>query len=172
MLSLLHRTLLLVLLVGAAASASTAPAAAHTDLLSSSPADGAQVADPPEQVTLEFLSALVLADDGLVVRGPDGEALQGRVLASASRTLFTVVLESGAPSGVWTVEYDGVSLDGHTVTGEVVFSVGGGAVATSGPTAGPTNLLGGLGTVLLVMAAGFVVLLRRLVEPVAGRRRA
>ncbi|HEX6246386.1 MAG TPA: copper resistance CopC family protein [Nocardioidaceae bacterium] len=170
MLSQLHRTLLLLVLVGATATA-PAPAAAHTDLLSSSPADGGRVAEPPDQVTLEFLSALVLADDGLVVRGPDGEVLPGRVLASASRTVFTVALEQGAPSGVWTVEYDGVSLDGHPVTGEVVFSVGGGAVAPLSPASDPANFLGGVATVLLAMAVGFVVLLRGLVEPVAGRRR-
>jgi hypothetical protein len=150
--------------------APVAPAAGHTDLLSSSPNDGGQVDEAPENISLEFVSAFAPSEDGFVVRGPDGEALPVNVLASTTKTVFTIEVREPGAAGVWTVEFDGIStVDGHQVSGSFVFVVGSGALA-AGVGGDPGRLLGGVGVLLFAVALGLVVLLRGLVEPAAARR--
>lgn len=146
------------------------PATGHTDLLSSSPNDGARVDEAPENISLEFVSAFAPSEDGFVVRGPDGEALPVNVLASTTRTVFTIEVRDPGPSGVWTVEFDGIStVDGHQVTGSFAFVVGSGSLA-AGVAGDSGRLLGGAGALLFAVAMGLVVLLRGLVQPAAARR--
>ena len=148
-----------------------APAAGHTDLLSSRPNDGARVDEPPEDISLEFVSAFAPSEDGFVVRGPAGEPLPVNVLASTTRTVFTIEIREPGDPGVWTVEFDGIStVDGHQVTGSLTFAVGDTASIAAGVGGGSGRLLGGAGVLLLAIAMGLVVLLRGLVQPAAGRR--
>lgn len=147
------------------------PATGHTDLLSSSPNDGARVDEAPENISLEFVSAFAPSEDGFVVRGPDGEALPVNVLASTTRTVFTIQVRDPGPSGVWTVEFDGTStVDGHQVTGSFAFVVGGSGSLAAGVGGDSGRLLGGAGALLFAVAMGLVVLLRGLVQPAAARR--
>lgn len=165
------RLVLGLLAVALLTFAPVAPAAGHTDLLSSSPTDGGQVDEAPENISLEFVSAFAPTEDGFVVRGPDGEALPVNVLASTTRTVFTIEVREPGAAGVWTVEFDGIStVDGHRVTGSFAFAVGGSGALAAGVGGDPGRLLGGVGVLLFAAAMGLVVLLRGLVEPAAGRR--
>lgn len=155
---------LLVLGVGSSATA----AAAHTDLLSSYPAAGQELGSVPDQVTLEFASPMLMTGDGIVVRGPDGEAVDADVLGSASGDVFVAVLEAGAEEGTWSIEYDGMSTDGHRVVGGFSFLAGpsGGAMAPVQPIGPPAT---GVAVLLVVLALGFVVVVRDLAPPAAPR---
>lgn len=146
-----------------------ASAGAHSDLVSSFPAADARVDAPPDQITLEFAGPMALAEDGIEVRGPDGEVLAATVLGSATSDVFLAVLEPGAPAGVWTVEYDGLSLDGHRVLGSFSF-VSGDVVlgAAAGPEGGRTAA--GTAVLLLTLATGFVVVARVLAPSVGAQR--
>ncbi len=148
-----------------------APAAGHTDLLSSSPNDGGQVDEAPENISLEFVSAFAPSEEGFVVRGPGGEALPVNVLASTTRTVYTIEVREPGANGVWTVEFDGIStVDGHQVSGSFAFAVGGSGSPAAAVEGGSGRLLGGAGVLVLGAGMGLVVLLRGLVEPAAARR--
>lgn len=146
-----------------------ATAQAHSDLVSSYPAADAQVEAPPDQITLEFAGPMVMAENGVEVRGPDGEVLPATVLGSATSDVFLAVLDPGAPAGVWTVEYDGLSLDGHRVLGSFTF-VSGDVVLGGAPAPEGGRAVGGLAVLLLTLAAGFAVL-ARVLAPTEGTPR-
>lgn len=137
---------------------------AHSDLVRSYPAADARVEAPPDQISLEFAGPMVLAEDGIEVRGPDGDVLPSTVLGSATRDVFLAVLDPGAPAGVWTVAYDGLSLDGHRVLGSFTF-VSGAAGSDGSAAAGGGHGAGGLAVLLLTLAAGFAAVLHVLTPP-------
>ena len=154
-----------------AVGAGPTTALAHTDLVSSYPAAGQELGSVPDQVTLEFASPLVLTGEGIVVRGPDGEAVDADVLGSASGDVFVAVLETDADEGTWHIDYAGMSTDGHRVVGGFSFLAGGGTGATGAtapvrPTGPPVT---GVAVLLVVLAVGFVVVVRDLVPPAAPR---
>jgi copper resistance protein C len=106
---------LLVLLLGA-------PASAHTSLVSSVPAAGAQVAGSPDAVVLLFDAEVRPELSKVVVTGPGGVDLAGgepQVDGATVRQSLTGPLGSGR----WTVAYRVIAADGHPVTGTVDFAV-------------------------------------------------
>jgi methionine-rich copper-binding protein CopC len=106
------------------------PAAAHTELVSSTPAAGEQVAITTDRLVLEFGEDLLGAVDDVVVRDSRGDdAVVGApgVLGST----LTVPLHLTEP-GRYTVAYRVMGRDGHLVTGTLWFS----AAATGLPLAG------------------------------------
>ena len=122
-----------VAVVSAFAGAVTAgaPAAAHTGLQASSPADGATVATPPELVRLRFNAAPAASPLDVAV------TLEGVVVASGpARTEGSTVVLPVTPAGpgTYTVAYRVVSADGHPVQGAVRFTVTGDASPAATPT--------------------------------------
>lgn len=100
------------------------PAAAHTELQSSNPEDGAKLAKPPPQVTLTFSEA-VNEPAYVVVTAPDGTRVadgDAAILDDTVRQPLDAV-DAEAQAGGWTVAYRVVSVDGHPITGELVFAV-------------------------------------------------
>ena len=98
------------------------PAAAHTELAASTPADGAVVNDPPVEVVLEFTSALspdgvpeVTVTDGV---GDDLVAAPPTV----DRLLVTVPLNLAVTPGLHTVEWTVSAVDGHLLSGTFAFA--------------------------------------------------
>jgi methionine-rich copper-binding protein CopC len=101
------------------------PAAAHTELVSSIPADGQTLNTPPDDVHLTFTEPVkgefpqVLVVDGagvsVTVREPriDGEVVSQPVRVTAE--------------GGYVVAYRIVSTDGHTVSGRFGFAYGSGS---------------------------------------------
>jgi methionine-rich copper-binding protein CopC len=112
------------------------PAAAHAELASSNPEDGATVQNVPPEVVLTFTEAVgepqveVTASDGTVVSDGDPEALGATV---------TEPLTGDGPSGTYTIAYRVVSADGHPISDELTFDV------RSGPPPGESVGIGSSG---------------------------
>ncbi|MFI7080468.1 copper resistance protein CopC [Micromonospora sp. NPDC049903] len=107
------------------------PAAAHNQLTSSNPRDGARVATAPERVELRFLARLDEESTTLRVTGPDDvDALGGPARVSGNR--ISAPFTPGR-AGLYVIGYEIVSGDGHPISGEVRFTL------TTGTPADPTS---------------------------------
>ncbi|MET9953665.1 copper resistance CopC family protein [Streptomyces sp. NPDC006339] len=98
------------------------PAAAHTDLDSSSPAREALLSAPPSQVTLTFSDPMNQKYAKVAVATADGASaaqgapqVTGKSVALPFRTDIT--------DGRYTVGYRMVSADGHPVSGSYSFTI-------------------------------------------------
>ncbi|MET9953658.1 copper resistance CopC family protein [Streptomyces sp. NPDC006339] len=125
------RTLLLPAAVSGLLAISSPPAAAHTDLNGSDPANGALLDAVPRTVTLTFSDPMTQKYAQLAVTGPDGAALGDGAPAVAGREV-TLKLQAANGAGRYTVGYRVVSADGHPVSGKSVFTVR--PAATAPPT--------------------------------------
>lgn len=104
------------------------PAAAHPVIVSSEPRQGARVVEPPDTVVLEFSEAARPVDVTLV--SPAGHDLaHGRPVVEADRTIRQAV-RPPPEQGSYTVRYQVMAQDGHTVTQEVTFDYAGPVTAT------------------------------------------
>jgi len=121
----------------AAMLAVAAPASAHDELVSSSPAFDEQLSTAPEQVVLTF------SDNLLELEGNSGTAMtvtdeSGTDWVGGDPVLnadtVTVPLKSGMPNGAYTVTWKVVSSDGHPTSGDYAFSLAAADAAPS-PTA-------------------------------------
>lgn len=120
------------MLVLAAAFGWAAPAAAHTALVSSSPAAGATV-EAPASVSLTFSEALLTIGAGIVVLDAQGvDHASGGVYFPQPSTVQVDVapLQPGAYTTQWRVVAD----DGHPIEGTLPFTV----VAAPPPTPSAT----------------------------------
>ena len=119
--------------------AGPAPSAlAHTDLILSTPDDGAQVAAVPDEVELTFSEDLL--PETVVVSVEDSAGLVVRVLELEVDGSDVIVAWPPGLSGTdYTVNYRVVSQDGHPVSGSLAFTVDGPAVATA-PSASPASV--------------------------------
>ncbi|WP_258724819.1 copper resistance CopC family protein [Cellulomonas sp. NS3] len=121
------------------------PAAAHSALVSSDPADGATTATAPAQVTLTFNEAAVALGTVVEVQAPDGRVVStgDPVLAG---TDVVQALAGELPAGDYSVLWRVTSADGHPIDGRLTFTAQGpttvgaapGTAATAGPAATPT----------------------------------
>ncbi|MET9225668.1 copper resistance CopC family protein [Lentzea sp. NPDC003310] len=101
----------------------TAPlASAHTQLISSDPKDGAEVAAPPQQITLTFNEPIQVDQTTVTVTGADGTAWTVGQLTGKDASLLVPVTPAG-PAGVYTLNYKIGSADDHAVTGAVKFTM-------------------------------------------------
>ena len=125
--------LLAVLLAVVVLGARPAPAGAHTELVSSIPAQGDRVSQGLDRVELVFGEDLLAAGAAIAVHGPAGEEVAvGATGTSGSTAAARLTLS--AP-GTHTLTYRGVGGDGHVISGSLGFTVVAGAtpgrVATS-----------------------------------------
>jgi methionine-rich copper-binding protein CopC len=112
-----------------------APAAAHTQLVSSSPQPGATV-ESPASVSLTFSEALL--DIGLqiaVLDSQGGDHARGAAYFSDPRTV-QVDVEPLAP-GSYTTQWRVVAGDGHPIEGTLEFAVVGATVPSPPETSSP-----------------------------------
>lgn len=109
--------LLLAVLLGTAG-----PALAHNVLVGSTPAEGAQVAAGPKQVTLTFDQPVQEGYNTVNVIGPNGDYWTESQPSVRGTSVSTPVRELG-PAGTYTVGYRVLSNDGHPVTGKVTFTL-------------------------------------------------
>lgn len=132
---------LLSLLLGplffaAAALGLAGPAAAHDAAESSSPADGASLPAPPEQVSVTYnnnplgIGASFSIKDAAGTEWADGAVEIVDNVASQK-------LRAGAPAGAYTVSWRVVSADSHPIEGTFGFTAAG-AAEGSAPATGPT----------------------------------
>lgn len=99
-------------------------ALAHTDLIESSPADGAQLDEPPTEVVLTF-EGEVSEDSTFTVTDAGGsEVGSGELdLDVADRNVLRGEVTI-TEDGTYTVAYSIVGEDGDPIEGEVTFTVG------------------------------------------------
>lgn len=128
--------LLLVLSVVSVVSVVNAgPAAAHAQLVSSNPEDGATLATMPEQVEFAFnedINANVGAQ--IVIAGSDN---QNRAIepVTVEGPRVRAQIPEDLRQGQVTARYRVVSADGHPVAGEIRFTVGSAQGASPGAPA-------------------------------------
>ena len=130
----LLRIVLSVLLAGFGVILTATPAFAHTTLKSSSPTDGAQLASPPDTVTLTFAEAVTLAADPVSVVGPDGAAWTVGT-ATVTGDSVQVPVEASGPAGQYSLRYTVIADDGDPVRGTVHFTLTNPATPSSEATA-------------------------------------
>lgn len=119
------RHLLAMLLAGLALllGTSPAPAFAHAQLLSITPADGAVLEQAPETVELLFNEPVGLVDGAIRLFPDEGAPV---ILEAQTRDHSVVVaLPARLADGTYALSYRIVSADGHPVGGATIFHVGG-----------------------------------------------
>ncbi|MFE5946443.1 copper resistance CopC family protein [Streptomyces sp. NPDC056480] len=116
--------------------AAAPPAAAHTDLVSSSPAQGASLEGPPTTIRLTFSDEMTERYAKVAVTAPDGSAVGGGI--DVSGRTATLPVKPGLDSGTYTVGYRVVSADGHPVAGSFAFTVRRPAPTPTAPAPSPT----------------------------------
>jgi putative copper export protein/methionine-rich copper-binding protein CopC len=123
-----HRALLLFAALLCVLLGAAQPALAHTELVSSSPKDGATPAKAPGHLTLTFDEAVDLAD--VRVLTPDGDRLP--VSRTPKDNVVRVALGSPA-DGRFAVVWSVVDAeDGHASSGRIAFAAGAAATGTGG----------------------------------------
>jgi methionine-rich copper-binding protein CopC len=113
------------------------PASAHTELESSSPAEGASIAAAPTQVQLTFGEPVTLPPDPVKVTGRDGTAWKVGTPSVAGGVVTAPVTPAG-PAQAYTLTWKVVAQDGDNVTGTVTFTLTAAAAASTAPVA-PTT---------------------------------
>lgn len=110
----------------------TSPAAAHNSFTGSNPKNGAKVAAAPERIQLNFLSRVDPKTTEVTVLGPDNvPALGGEATFDGGKVV--VPFKPGAV-GLYIVGYEVLSSDGHTMSGEVRFTLTVGVTPSAPPT--------------------------------------
>jgi hypothetical protein len=112
---------------------SAAPAAAHTRLIGSNPAEGAALATAPTRVELTFSEPV--GPGPLTVRGADGTAWTVSAPTGSGAVVAADVVPAG-PAGVYTLDYEVTATDGHALRGTVTFSL---TTAVPAPTTTTTT---------------------------------
>jgi copper resistance protein C len=110
-------------------------AAAHDQVLATSPAQGVVIATSPQRVELELSSPAQALGTRVLVSGADGGAVS-RGPVELRDTTVAQPLAADLPSGGYTIEWQVTSADGHPVSGTSTFTIAEGASAA--PGAGPT----------------------------------
>jgi methionine-rich copper-binding protein CopC len=111
------------------------PASAHSQLLTTNPADGAALTAPISEVDLTFNERVQGTFTTVVVRGPgDVSYSDGHV-----QVIDDVVHQRVYPlrSGSYEVAWRAISADGHPVEGQFAFTIA--LSAGEEPTAGPPH---------------------------------
>lgn len=116
-----------------ALGAGSSPAGAHSDLVSSNPADGADVAKPPATLVLTFSEGVAPSFAAVTLKVGDAPVRTLEPTVTGDRVSSAVPADLRVP-GRWSVAYRVVSADSHPVTGRITFSV----AAPPAPAATPT----------------------------------
>ena len=125
--------------LGAVGVGVAGPAAAHADLVSSDPADGATLAAAPAAITLTFSDPLFVDGVQMSLVTAEGTLVPSDPPAVSEATA-TLTWPATAGPGSYEVGYRVVSTDGHPVSGAISFTIEATAVpeATSAPA--PTTV--------------------------------
>lgn len=117
------------------------PAAAHSDLTSSTPTSGATVDSAPAVVELVFNEEIAQTGLQVVAQGPAGSLPLGTPVVSG--TTVTSPWPQNAGGGDFRVSYRVVSADGHPIDGTITFTVAGAAAARPSDSAASADASSG-----------------------------
>jgi copper transport protein len=106
----------------AVATFATGSALAHTELSASVPANGAMIANAPENLELRFSEAVRLTARSIQKDGESKRSLGP--LPSGMAEAFSVALPATLEDGHYVVTWRALSEDTHVMTGEFMFAVG------------------------------------------------
>jgi copper transport protein len=136
-------------------------ASAHASVVSSSPASGAHLAHAPGVVTVDFDQPVKPDNGGLVVLDSNGAEVNAGASRHPSPDVLQVALPPSLGNGAYVANYTVTSVDGHVVSGGIVFLVGHATAGQIGqlarrPSTGPdvVDKVGQFLTYLGVLAAG------------------
>lgn len=113
-------------------------AQAHSELVSTDPADGAVLDAPPATVSFTFNEALLPDFVRFVGTDPNGQTGDLPV-SSVEGPTATIDWPATAPAGEWRVSYRVVSQDGHPIEGGITFTYAGASPTTTPTSAAPTT---------------------------------
>ncbi|MEX3020780.1 CopC domain-containing protein YobA [Kluyvera sp. STS39-E] len=104
---------------------SSSPVWAHAHLEKQSPPENSQTSPSPQALTLNFSEGIEANFSGVTVKDADGKTIPiGKAARSESdKTQLVVPLPEALASGLYTVEWHVVSVDGHKTKGQYQFSV-------------------------------------------------
>jgi copper transport protein len=105
------------------------PALAHAELVSMTPANGAQLTRPPTEVRMTFTESINLVDNGIRLVDHVGANVPTPQPTVNGRTV-TWPMPPDLPEGPYIISWRVVSVDGHPVSGASSFRVG---TAATGP---------------------------------------
>ena len=115
-----------------------APAAAHDDLVGSTPRQSQELAALPAQVELEFDQPALPGYSAVALTAPDGTDLRAGDVTEDD--VFVRVPVDPAPvAGEYVMAYRVVASDGHPVSGEITFTVTGPTAADTGSGGSPSS---------------------------------
>lgn len=117
--------------------ASAAPASAHDELASSSPAAGEALATAPDAIALQFTDDVLALGAVVVVADASGRDWAAGP-PDIRGTDLTAALTAGMPAGTYEVQWRVVSSDGHPISGAIPFTVAAGPSPEVAPSATPT----------------------------------
>ena len=96
-------------------------AAAHAVLVSSSPADGSKLTQPPKEIRLLFNEAIVARFSSVTLTRSDGKKVQTGGASSNARDL--VVSLPLLQPGKYQVRWQATSADSHRIQGSFGFEI-------------------------------------------------
>lgn len=111
-------------------------ASAHTDLVNTSPIDGAEIDVAPAVISLTFSEPVLEVGTAIVLNQADGTEVELGDLNFEGATVSAVAPADLMP-GEYTVTWRAAADDGHVQTGEFGFTFNGTVVAESDATALP-----------------------------------
>ena len=127
-------TAAVVALIATGALAFAGPALAHTELVSSDPAEGATLTSAPSQVTLTFAEDLLPGTETVSINDANGNVVATSKVP-AQGAVVTAPWPVGLADGAYVIAYRVVADDGHPVVGTVNVVLATGTTATASTVA-------------------------------------
>ena len=127
---------LLITMLGSLFAA--APALAHDELVATTPSAGETVTAPPTSIGLEFSQEMYPEGTFAEVRGEDGVDYADGT-PTVEGTIVTIPLKTGLPNGVYTVNWQITSSDGHPTQGDWTFTLAAEQAPVTDPATDPST---------------------------------
>ena len=127
---------LIVAMFGVVVGSGTA--SAHTSFESSTPANGAVLAEPVDEIRIAFTNPAQEAGDGFVVLDPAGQVRAPSSVTTEDGTVFVLAFDPPLDGGQVGVRWRVRAGDAHPIEGSFSFTVGDAAAMASATDAGAT----------------------------------
>ncbi len=123
--------LLVVVVAACGLAVGASPVSAHTSFVGSDPANGAVVAEPVDEITIQFTGVSQEAGDGFVVLDPTGQVREPASVTTTDGKVFRLTFDPALDGGVVGVRWSVRAGDAHPIEGSFSFTVGAGATAAA-----------------------------------------
>ncbi|UJH69737.1 copper resistance CopC family protein [Ornithinimicrobium sp. INDO-MA30-4] len=114
------------------------PASAHDELLGTTPADGAEVADAPSEITLSFSGEIADIGAEVVLTGGLDDIVEGA--PEVRGTEVVQAISTDTPPGDYEVVWRVTSQDGHPISGAFGYTVEDAGIAAQGEAEATTEV--------------------------------